>query len=345
MGSLIESILRENSKAADSDLALINKYCDLYNLKWIPSSHTNNGAYFIMSEVCIAIGSNSGNFRKHWSKSAIDAENKRRKNSNKSYLKGKHFKLEGERLNNFLNSYQNKYRVSLNNRVLWIGDWLTCLDFIIRKKNNVIQTEEILNTQAKSSKSKVESKSPDDKVQVNKSNSINNNISEAVIHSDLVKLLSYSNFHFKQEDPISNTLMSKDGCTSRRLDLTVFKQGVVYVYEIKKYMINCNHITTTLGDKGYYQLAKKRYNASDVNLRFISPNGISQEAARLLDCMDNIEFISVSEFVKQVLQTIKSDYDINCKEGLWYFESHIANQFNHLIHNESINTEKNIYSL
>ena len=185
-----------------------------------------------------------------------------------------------------------------------------------RKKQNIIQTNSEVNP----------------KQELINCNSIqSNNISEAKIHSQLVNLLSYSNFHFKQEDPISNSLISKDGCTSRRLDLTIFKQGVANIYEIKKDMITTNHITTTLGDKGYYQLAKKRYNQLNINFTFISPLGISEEALRLLDCMDNVDFTSVSNFVSLVLQTIKLDYDINCKEGLWYFENHIANQFKHLI--------------
>ena len=106
MGSLIESILKENSNAVDSDLMLIDKYCKMYKLKWVHNNINSSGAYFIMSEVSSAIGSSSCNFRKHWCNSAIDAENKRFRKRNRTYLKGKHFKLEGKKLVNFLNIYE-----------------------------------------------------------------------------------------------------------------------------------------------------------------------------------------------------------------------------------------------
>jgi hypothetical protein len=332
MINLNNAILKEDSSSNLRSIEKLKEYCVQYDLKWISSPKTKSGAYFVMSEVSSSIGYNACNFRKHWTNAAILKRNNKRK-ENMSPLYGRHFRLHSESLDNFVKNYYLKYNIYLGNKkVLWIGDWKTCLDYIDRNLNKYSCNKKdslILKQFVSPSAQKLQSKIVIPPIKTN------NCFSEADIHSCLVELLSYSNYHFKQEDAVNNLLVCKDNCKSRRFDLTLFKPALeqprVEIYEIKKDQININHVSSTLGEKGYLNLAKNKYKNKSVKLIFLSPKGITEDASRLISCMEDISFIKLSEFVESVLNFIKLDYNVNASQGLWFYENQILPKFSHLI--------------
>ncbi|MBD2201560.1 hypothetical protein H6G33_09395 [Calothrix sp. FACHB-1219] len=301
MLKLINSILSENPTA---DITLINKLqllVDKYNLKWVPSK-LGKGAYFIMHTLSTSKELSYENYRRNWSK------------SNK--LQGKGMLLKGDNLKSFKKIYKDIHKVNLgaNLNSLWIGDWLHAYDYLTKIVNNAA---------GKTSK-----------VQKPKLKLVNGGktswASEFDIQEELVKLASYSNLNLRREYVIDNLLKNKTNnlARTRRYDLVHISDKRVVIYELKKGLLTIEDVSTSLGEKGYMNLARSHF-GKEVKLVFLSPIGIQEEAKRLIDEMSNIGFLKVNDFAKAIYLSIEEE--MKKKDSLWFARERILPQFPRLL--------------
>ncbi|MEH1957680.1 hypothetical protein [Nostoc sp.] len=250
------SILERNPKA---DQTVIEELCFLvikYDLKWVPSTKFNNGAYFIMSQVSQAKGLGVDDYSKHWSTASV-------KGSQSDPLSGKDLKLVGDELINLKVCYEQRWGKSLGRAgAILLGDWMRTYSYLVQGSSQAAKDFQTLGSVA------IETS-------VWKEIEESTHVIEPTLQLKLVELAGYSNINFKFEVAIHDTFNPN---SHRRFDFVEQLPKVIKIYELKSRTVTEENVKVTILDKRYLDLAIQHYAGKSIELIFTSPQGINWEA-------------------------------------------------------------------
>jgi len=261
----------------------------------------NDDYFFIGKDVEIAKGRSGDQFKRSYLNFINSSEYKPFLFRNKP----KFITLEGNRLRSFKKRYEEKYNKSLGaiNKLHVINETATFNYLLSDKLDNYPIYQE----------------------------SFPSSLSEHEIVKELVSLSSYTSNPFRREVTILNSLKDQTSKT-RRLDLYRELEHCIEVYEVKKTALTSEHISSTLGDKGYLHLLSS--SKKPIKFYFLAPFCLSS-SSRLLSLIPSIDFISIDELILSLFKEIK---DSMPAEGYWYIKriyEEYKNTFyilQHLIH-------------
>jgi len=140
------------------------------------------------------------------------------------------------------------------------------------------------------------------------------NISENQIIKELASLSTYGSNPLRREFTILNTLKDQTVKT-RRYDLFKEINDTIQIFEIKKNPLTTEHISMTLGEKGYLHLFDNKDNKS-ISFIFVAPF-ILPSAQRLISLIPNVSFISIDNLVLSIIKDIKTQLP---NEGKWFLK-------------------------
>lgn len=276
---LAQHIIEENPNARPEIVEELEGLVNKYGINWIPNIR-GEGGYFISSQLSLAKGNDVYDFAKHWK------DNKDKVTS--SFMReGIHplvMKLVGDELKTF-KSLWDKFIGSPLGRVpsLYVCSWPVAYWYLTRGTSEA--AIEFTNLGAKAvAGTFIES--------------------EQSIQDKIALLSTYStDVHLTQEVTVLNVL--DDKTRTRRFDLVERKgRKDVIIYELKKDVITLEHVARTIGEKGYLELAIKKYRGKNVKLVFLSPNGIEDAALRLIKYNPYLSYIPLSKLLERIKRSI-----------------------------------------
>jgi hypothetical protein len=327
-------------------LSLINKH----SIKYVIGK--DNKAYFPLGILSGVKGKDIKDFSKNY-------ENSLSISSSGNYylskvLAGRFYKLSGEELKSFKESYFKEYKVSFSRTSsLWITDHSGAMSYMFQN-NNKVNSKAETNTASKDfQEHATTSLNKNYEHAVNRINNNNNTTrdlpnstshkfaSEEEIEEALIRLSDFSPIKLTRQYMLDNSPLynNKEWNTaqSRRLDFIRIERRKVFIYEIKQGSISAEHISQTIGTKGYIDLVKNQYPNKSVKLVFITdaPNNklLTDCAERLVKTMSkkalrNIQFKTVrnlaEEIVEETLKTIPDKLQ-------WQYKKHRLAEYEYLL--------------
>lgn len=259
----------------NADSTVLEELCFLtrkHQLKWVPAAEDKGGAgaYFIMSQLSVAKGLDKEDYINYWSPNQRPVSNKGSSES----LAGKVFKLEGESLAQFKESYKEIYGESLGRiNSLWVGNFLHAYSYLVQGNTSAAKDFQGLGSRA------IETASTQE---INQQSAPTRLIPESELQKQIIELNAYSTINFRFEIAVKNSFDTQDEASHRRWDWVEQLPKVVKVYELKARTISENHIRETLFNKHYLELAAQKYPNKPIEFIFTSPKGISWEAKALI---------------------------------------------------------------
>ncbi|BAY23731.1 hypothetical protein NIES2100_35230 [Calothrix sp. NIES-2100] len=265
--SLRESVLLSQPGA---DINLLEKLASLvhkYNLKWIPSPSGNrDGAFFIMSQVAIAKGLKPSDYKDHWATGSDK--------SAQSNLAGRFFKIEGDYLRLFKESWKEAHKQSLGRASsIYVGDWEHCFSYLTQGNGETARDFQSLGAKAIEIVSRNNYSSRQQQ---------QHGLSEEEIQRELMLLASYSNLRLRFEVGSKLGINTQDNATYRRWDWVERTPKSVRIYELKSHRVTEIDIKTSLFDKKYALIAAETYQ-KPIEFVFTGLDGISWEAKDFID--------------------------------------------------------------
>ncbi|MEA5625303.1 hypothetical protein [Nostoc sp. UHCC 0251] len=288
------SILERNPKA---DTTIVDELCFLvrkYDLKWIPNTKFNNGAYFIMSQVSEAKGLSSDNYKDNWSTGRF-------KNAQSDPLSGKDLKLVGDELINLKVCYEQRWGKKLGRAgSILVGDWKRTYAYLVQGSTQAAKDFQSLGSSAIETSVKKEIEESTHTI-------------EPDLQKQLIELTAYSNVGLKFEVAI---LDSFNPGSHRRWDFVERLPKVVKVYELKARTLSEQDVKATLVDKKYIELALEKYPNKSIEFIFTSPKGINWEAKNYIEEVNDnakklypnakvkVSFIDLQSITERVINNI-----------------------------------------
>ncbi|MEH1966742.1 hypothetical protein [Nostoc sp.] len=295
--------------APEVDSTVLSELCRLtriHNLKWVSDKNGKN-AYYIMSDLSVAKGLASDDYKKNWANSTASPE----KTSLES-LPGKAWKLEGENLANFKILYKEQNGISLGKiNALWVGDFLHVYSYLVQGSSQA--AKDFQSVGAKAIQLKVEEEIIQQPIEVVTKHFIYNSgwKKEEYLQRDLCYLASMTPYKLSAEVAVEDYPQSKT--ETRRFDLVHIqphktKGKIVTCYELKKDIITIEDLVMTVHAKRYLQLLKDRYSTNHVNLILVAPFGGSAEALEKCQGVDyeGVEIWTVRKFTQLLLEKAKA---------------------------------------
>ena len=227
--------------------------------------------------------------------------------------------LEGDTLYNYKNKFEQKYGESLGsvNRLLVATaaathHYLGLDDQLEKREKYLLTVNDIPQTV---SFSFPQSQKPKPQIKMPKSSSFTQFKREEDLTKELASLSSYTPYPFRREYTVVNTLTDQVERT-RRFDLyRTLSDNTVQAVEVKKVPLTAEHISITLGDKGYLDLLSTNTD-NTVEFIFVAPS-LNPAAIRLLNLLPNISFLTVEELVIQLMNEIKDSLPT---QGQWFIK-------------------------
>lgn len=144
----------------------------------------------------------------------------------------------------------------------------------------------------------------------------NNRISEKLVQSQLIGIASYT------PNPLTREMTVKDcmpnPVNTRRFDLVRKFKNEIHIYELKSRVLENEDVASTIGTKGYLELATSHFN-SKVKFNFVA-EGITSEASRMLRAIGNVGFITIKDLAHKLKGEV---LDQTPDTGKWFYEKEI----------------------
>lgn len=140
-------------------------------------------------------------------------------------------------------------------------------------------------------------------------------LNEFTLVKQLASLSSYTPNPFRREMTVVNTFRDQSAKT-RRFDLCrLLENNTLQVFEVKRDPLTPEHVSTTLGDKGYVHLLQ--HTDHTIDFCFVAPS-VLPAASRLLSLVPNVTFISIDDLVLSLLKEIKQSLP---PQGEWFMKN------------------------
>lgn len=325
---LKNSILAASPQA---DSTILEDLCHLtrkHQLKWVSSAKYGNGAFFIMSQLSVAKGLESNDYRDHWANNAIERNRQYRKDRRAEAisavcgtplpervllksLSGRSFKLEGEQLAKFKEAWQETWGESLGRvNSLWVGDWDHAYSYLTQGKSTTAKDFQSIG--AKAVQTSVERDIAEISTPITKvdRNLIYNSgySKEEHLQRDLCYLAAHSPYKVSAEVSVEDYPGSRT--QHRRFDLVHVqphktKGKVVTCYELKRDVITLEDLIVTVEAKRYIDLLRLKYETSNIKLIMVAPYGGTEEALVKCQQYDDVEIWTVRKFTLFLLEKVR----------------------------------------
>jgi hypothetical protein len=308
-----ESILSKYPEANQSTLAELMNLVNKYNLKWIPSNQ-GDGAYFIMSQLSEAKGTDKEDYLKNWADLTSNVESNSSESTtsllqrSSESLAGKAYKLEGDTLKKFKDNYSQVTGESLGRiNSLWVGDWLHGYSYLVQGKSEAAKSFQSLG--ASTIKKALDRELP-----------AINHVDRKLIYNSgwdrevdlqiaLSYLASHSPFKLTSEFPVEDYPDSKTEV--RRFDLLRVqphktKRSIIYCFELKKDIIDYHDLIDTVEAKRYVQLLKDRFTTKEVKMYLVAPFGGTGAALEKAQEYPDVEIWTVQKMALFLIEKAKT---------------------------------------
>ncbi len=312
--SIKDSILNQTQNVNPAILNELESLITKYQLTWIPDNK-GEGGRFLGKELSVAKGNDSRDFAKHWD--ALQAKT----DWNQYPIAPEVIKLTGDDLKAFKTLFQHYTGTSLGSiNSLYVVNWVAAYGYLVQGYSQAAQEFTSLGARAV-----VNQPSPVAKDVVVPINVVPNNVvplvKEEVLQDQLCLLSMEGTLNFKREVVIADTLRS--GGKTRRYDLVQHEGDRTIIYELKRATITLQDVMMTIGDKGYLTLAEQspKFADKELSLVFVSPGGIEPAAARMLQQMPKVTFVSLQELALRLLWNALSEIKKECPGQVgWYMK-------------------------
>jgi len=144
----------------------------------------------------------------------------------------------------------------------------------------------------------------------------NKRVPEKVIQSQLIGISTYSPNPLRREMTIEDVLPNP--VNTRRFDLVRKIGKEIHIYELKSRVLENEDVASTIGAKGYLELAMSHFN-SKIKFHFVA-EGITSEASRLLRAIGNVGFVTIKDMAENLKQEI---LEVTPESGRWFYEKEI----------------------
>lgn len=267
--------------------------------------------YFLGKEIEILKGNSGDHFKRSY-KNFLKSD---KYQPNKFDIPPKMIILEGETLKSFKQKYQDKYNKSLGSiNKLHVLNESAAINYLYpdivkelkeKKKAPQQQIAKVIKERSSISKSK-----PISRKLETKTNLFNTN-SEHELVKNFILLSSYCPTPFRREVTFINTLKDQTAKT-RRFDLYRQLSNTLQVIEVKNSALTAEHISSTIGDKGYLHLLED----DSYEFYFVAPS-ITPAATRMLSVIPTVHYKSVDTLVIELLKEIKESLP---SAGVWFMK-------------------------
>ncbi|MFN6486280.1 MULTISPECIES: hypothetical protein [unclassified Nostoc] len=318
---LKDSILASEPQA---DLSILEELCGLvrkHNLKWVGRG-SKHGAFFIMSQLSIAKGLDSDDYKSHWVTRCA-------KGTPSESLPGEALKLEGEKLAAFKKLYQEAYPGESLGRInsLFVGDWIHAYSYLVQG-----QTQTAKDFQTLGAKS----------IEVASTSELQH-IVEPNLQLKIMELAGYSNINLKFEVAVVDSF---NAGSHRRWDFVERLPKVTKLYELKSRTLSEDNVRSTLFAKKYVELASERFPGKPIEFIFTSPKGISWEAKNLIQEVNEkastlypgvkvkVSFIDTQEITERLINNILNDSPI--ESHFWFKRKLETEGFNCVVSSRTV---------
>jgi hypothetical protein len=287
--SLEEAIMMDTPKADPLIIKKLSNLCKKYNINWIPGG-PGKGAFFVSNQLATAKGVDSRDFSNNWASNKVTISAQFQESTGKRPFV---MKLKTQELRTFKDLWKHYIGGDLGRAPeLYICEWPIAYWYLTRGRSDAATDFTLLGAEAINP---IVLTTPVESLTY---------LSEEEIQTRIALLSTYSTrIKLTQEETLINTLDKTS--KTRRFDL-VERRGKkeVIIYELKRDVVTADHIKEILGERGYLDLAKKKYRGKKVRLVFISPNGIEESAKRMIRYNLAVSYMNVFKLIERIQRSI-----------------------------------------